>query len=116
MREIKYRAWGAYLRSEDYQYHYFNLPTDMERLRIAPIRLGKWEQFTGLTDKNDKDIYEGDILKHRQEDYIGTIWLGAGCCMTNCRGWGDECAGDLHEDTIEVIGNIHQNPELLEAT
>ena len=64
-------------------------------------------QFTGLKDKNGKDIYEGDIVKF-QQDYIKPTVVY----------WNDEMTGFyplISERSIrfEVIGNIHENPELL---
>ena len=77
---------------------------------------------TGLKDKNGKEIYEGDILggiwesgfiswceKCKQFQYYSA---GIGCMA---------CSGDVHwyeivedDGKLEVIGNIHENPELLE--
>jgi uncharacterized phage protein (TIGR01671 family) len=66
-------------------------------------------QFTGLTDKNGKEIYEGDIVK-RFTGYVFEVKireysLGA---INNSKAFGY----DLHP-LDEVIGNIYQNPELL---
>ena len=80
-------------------------------------------QFTGLTDKNGNRIFEGDILR-----WIGPDGEGGKVYVTFTRGvfgfQSIECplaAPDLFADfetgnqTLEVIGNIHDNPELLEA-
>lgn len=60
-------------------------------------------QFTGLHDRNGKEIYEGDIVK-LYHDKLGVYWDKDGH-WSHC--------GLL--DLSEVIGNIHENPELLET-
>lgn len=65
------------------------------------------EQFTGLHDKNGKEIYEGDIFKGS--------WYN---CKTIEVKWLDSAAGfntPFRMKDYEVIGNIHETPELLEA-
>jgi hypothetical protein len=77
------------------------------------------EQFTGLHDKNRSDIYEGDIL-HRH----GVVRLGRSAFDSGVYpfigfyledyGDGQDYAGSwIDEEGLEVIGNIHENPELL---
>ena len=79
-------------------------------------------QYTGLKDKNGKEIYEGDIVKY-YDSY--QMWLLAsviyedGCFSIKHPSWDDDIllrdfVGEEMEG-IEVIGNIYENPELLEG-
>lgn len=84
------------------------------------------EQYTGLKDANGKEIYEGDILTwhsniYRKHDWEGfVLYRGAGFAVQesdksySSPEWLD-CACRKDANIIEVIGNIHENPELLEA-
>ena len=90
-------------------------------------------QFTGLTDKNGKKIFEGDIF-HLDDEIIASVIFKNGCFRLEEYGLSgaytesgfDECGGrwdvigcdpiDLYNiKDMEVIGNIHDNPELLEV-
>ena len=70
------------------------------------------EQYTGLKDKNGKEIYEGDIVKAGGRIYE-VAWFekdgGWFCFREN-----DSVYTPLYHLKGEVIGNIHENPELLE--
>ena len=83
-----------------------------------PLTVG---QYTGLTDKNGRKIFEGDILEGDLEDNLdpGAKWrsvvvwekFGWNCKEGHVSSPIDEC--DIKEG--EVIGNIHDNPELMEV-
>ena len=80
-------------------------------------------QYTGLTDKNGKKIFEGDILRHADETILKTVWndrkyvFAAQCVkgsvlLKDCK-WG---LWEFESDEVEVIGNAFDNPELLGGT
>jgi uncharacterized phage protein (TIGR01671 family) len=76
-------------------------------------------QFTGETDKNDKDIFEGDIVKYiiprNNKTVIGVVNYGRGCFGIKDINSPNNPAIDivLNESDIEIIGNKYDNPELL---
>lgn len=73
------------------------------------------EQFTGLRDKNGKEIYEGDGLKDSTGISI-VVWnqLFSSFCLRRKDWLFDHFFGEAVDSfDTEVIGNIHENPELL---
>ena len=71
-------------------------------------------QFTGLADKNGVEIYEGDIVKHDCEAYGVITWIDERMQFGLTRGWCHPIYGNPPPNESEVIGNIYENPELLE--
>ena len=86
----------------------------LNELISKTFRRGKFEyrgEFTGLKDKNGKEIYEGDILN--TEDDLCTVKFNYGCFLYESKYELVCCSYNWHIEEIEVIGNIYENPELL---
>jgi len=118
--EIKYRAWD-----QDNQKMWYWEVGDIENEFWNAVRVHGHipMQYTGITDENGKPIYDGDILKDDS-------WWWGNCAIKFIQGDVGPCTGDNvmewrlynHEgdshnlwdgEEVEVIGNIHENPELL---
>lgn len=68
-------------------------------------------QFTGLLDKNGKEIYEGDMVKTKRNAVYAVEWTSF---EDSTMGYGEGVGFNIHEDdNCEVIGNIYENPNLL---
>jgi uncharacterized phage protein (TIGR01671 family) len=87
-------------------------------MKLSPESVG---QFTGLQDKNGKDVCEGDVVSFRRfmggrETYKGVVVFEDGAFLVEpaITIIPDYLYG--HLDTIEIIGNIHENPELIPST
>lgn len=124
MREIKFRGkrldngeWvlGDLHLNTPYPHIHFGFGN---RAKIDPDTIG---QFTGLLDKNGKEIYEGDIIieKLRRARKDGERLV---ICFDDFEYDGKNANGAttslsllVEYHTIEVIGNIHDNPELLKT-
>ncbi len=107
---FKFRAWNVIVYR--YQYFDFHSLAKMEHDNIQ-WHILEFEQCTGLKDKNGKLIYEGDILKDKYGALHPISW--------NVKGFYEAdtfaVAGFYNaiQEDMEVIGNIHENPELLEG-
>lgn len=116
MREIKFKAWS---KTDKYMTAPMSLSFLWEQasgtLTGSPIDYD-WLQYTGLKDKNNQEIYGGDIL--RTSDPLGRECIGV-ISWEESTFWIKTKTGSLHlsiEEYLEVIGNIYENPELLETS
>lgn len=135
MRTIKFRgrsgnlwAYGNLHIIEHEEYG--NSAYIIESGSTAMVDISTIGQFTGLHDKNGKEIYEGDIVKHTLFDFFGNEEQHKSV-VEYCDGMAaffvklseDSDFGNYLElgwvykedQEIEVIGNIHDNPELLKG-
>lgn len=79
-------------------------------------------QYTGLTDKNGKKIWEGDILEGHLDDKFPedvtrekVIWHESGWKTEEPGCVDKEYLDEFDTENFEVVGNVYDNPELLEA-
>ena len=130
MREIKFRAWHKFAKQMLYMDKHTKLTfywdcggwlMDEGISRAISTEVGILMQYTGLHDKNGKEIYEGDIIKGLRDadlDYSQEItqveYRGSAFVEGYFGRPLDVYTSSYHYgNTLEVIGNIYENPELL---
>ncbi len=119
MREIKFRIFDAMTKILHYNVSGKSLDIYSFSLNRNP-NLGSVSQYTGLKDKNEKEIYEEDVLKYeRLYDDGKTEGLKTFTAVVSwCKGCfylveSKSVVHRLGSHDVEVIGNIYENPELL---
>lgn len=119
-REIKFRAWDNINKEMVYEttpiFFFGNCISNYDILRKYETVM----QYAEIKDKKDKEIYEGDLVSLREAERRYVVKFHKGCFKLfhadpklNDMLWG---AIERVEEllwTIEVIGNIYENPELL---
>lgn len=126
MREIKFRVWDKKIKFmiswnkllEAYDLHNLLELTD-KRFEIM--------QFTGLKDKNGKEIFEGDIIEYKNTNWVVRFEMGSFSLFTGIENLSESLIEKPKTDNemladelgiwwtrCKVIGNKFENPELLE--
>ena len=114
-RIIRFRVWdkfnGCYWHSKEYK----NLASFFELCQTA-IDGGntlEFQQFTGLLDKNGKEIYEGDVVEWKDR-FPFKISFEYGAFEADEIGQPEASIPRPRWDEVKIIGNIYENPDLLE--
>ena len=116
MRENKLRAWDKDEKEMIYGINkclmnWDGLQHNVDRFLNMPSHIPvMW--YTSLKDKNKKEIYEGDIVKHNQEP-TETNHIEYYDAQYHLEPHGLRLCDEY--ESIEIIGNIYENPELLET-
>ena len=122
MRDIKFRVWdnerNAMFNSKSVDIDFFEGKIEItsdtiryDEVYTDEIKDFELMQYVGCKDKNNKEIYEGDIVKTKE--HIGQIIYSKGMFFIDVK-------GDFYlpiynvSEFMEVIGNIYENPDLLD--
>lgn len=126
MRELKFRQAIQGIDRRFERWHYWGyLTPDAEGIEL-PLSKVEWDerpsyQYTGLKDKNDREVYESDLVRFKYANMKTLVIAEVKWCLA---GWSTLGVGGfmgwygeryLRDGRCEIIGNIWENPELLKV-
>jgi len=127
MREIKFRLWDARNKRFGYLQIQANLVSWPNNIWMSQNNIGEavrfddvtdWQEYTGLKDRSGKEIFEGDIVMRRVFNYHkqSEVESWRGVVEMQFGEWSAMTTGLWRlQDHVEVIGNIYENGNLLNA-
>lgn len=134
MREIKFRGkdifdneweYGGYVEFCGRPQIAYEDSGELCHIEVAPTTVG---QYTGLHDSTEQEVYEGDILSDARGRLYVIVWRAGGACVYSADEYrdmrrkvpvtlhdalADRQVSDYVQKGLTVVGNIHDNPELL---
>ena len=125
MREIKFRCWDRF--KQRWSNYKINDGTVYFMDKNTGVWYGSYNkrykdfnlmQYTGVKDKNNKEIYEGDILFESSGENYYKVVFENGSFRAEFKGDFEEYSFDLIDvvaQSCEIVGNIYENPELLKV-
>ena len=117
---FKFRAWideeQIFVTSEDHNEILSDFFAELDKYEVKYERCFEIEQSTGLRDKSGKLIFEGDVVEYPDRDDHKASFI----VRTVVKFEAYDCSTSISHlcfclDQVEIIGNIHENPELLEC-